>query len=125
MYDLEVIRYGLNRGIVSYRSLYGMLIKYYCSTIHQGFKRFATRTDNSRIEFFLGILFNGKGFIVEGEEDHVRTPGLPLCLSAHTHPGGVVLPSRRDLEAILKILADRGIGHVITTSRQSVALYRI
>lgn len=124
LYDLGNVKRGFAARTIPYRSLYDIVIKLYHDTIHQEFKRYAVYTDNTRVEFFLGILFNGKGFIAEGEEDRVSIPGFPMCISAHTHPGGVLSPSKRDLTMIIKTLTDRGIGHIVTTSRQSIAIYR-
>ncbi len=85
----------------------------------------AGRTLSSGYEYYLGILFNGSAFILEGEKDHVTLPGIKHCFSAHTHPSQIPVPSSMDLKMITRLLIDRGIGHVVVASTSSLAIYRV
>ena len=109
----------------SYRELYEEVIHTYMETLHYRMKNYASKSYTSRREYYLGILFDGRAFLLEGEEDHVISPGIPQCFSAHTHPSNMPVPSRQDLRVITRLLIDRGIGHVIETIGPSLAIYRV
>lgn len=70
----------------------------------------------------MGVLFDGKGFIAEGDTGHVKLPFLHECFSAHTHPSSQPFPSERDIKTIIKILLDGGLGHSIEASSGSLIL---
>ncbi|MEM1606116.1 MAG: hypothetical protein QXW41_07740 [Fervidicoccaceae archaeon] len=121
-YDLEVL---LDLGNMAFNELYEHVINYYVRTLHSVIKRYALETDKAGIEYYLGVLFNGKGFIIEGEKNKVIMPGnIPQCISAHTHPLNNPIPSKDDVKFINAILVNRGIGHIIETSGSGIAIYR-
>lgn len=123
-HDIEDIFVDRSIQGSSYTRLYDELIEYYAKKVHHIILRYTEITDKTNIEYFLGILLNGEGFLVEGEEDQVILPSLPLCISAHTHPRGVYTPSLHDIKMIIRTLLDRGIGHAIVTSSGSQVIYR-
>ncbi len=107
-------------------SLYREVVSTYRNTLHYDMKQFAARSMSTGIEYYLGILFNGRAFIIEGEEDRVIMPGIRTqCFSAHTHPSNLPLPSRRDIHTIVDLFINRGIGHVIETASTGLTIYRI
>ncbi len=114
-----------NRADLSLRSLYEMVISTYKETLHYKMKEFASKTMINKIEYYLGILFNGKAFIVEGEEERIAIPGFKQCFAAHTHPSSIPVPSRPDLKSIINLFLDRGIGHVIETANTAMVIYRV
>lgn len=109
---------------ISLSSLYHRILDYYVRTLHGRIKIYSYRTYETGVEYYLGVLFDGRGFIVEGEENRVVLPGIPMCVSAHTHPGSNPYPSQADLRSIERILIDRGLGHAIVTPSRSLVLYR-
>ncbi len=115
----------IGRGDTSLRTLYEEIIDYYRETLHYKMKEYATKTIATHHEYYLGILFNGKAFLIEGEEDKVLLPRIPQCLSAHTHPSNIPVPSKQDLKTITQLFTDRGIGHIIETIGASLAIYRV
>jgi proteasome lid subunit RPN8/RPN11 len=105
--------------------IYDKIIRTYRETLHYTMKSFAARSVQKHMEYYLGILFNGKGFIIEGEEDRVIVPGgLNQCFAAHTHPSAIPIPSRADIRSITSLFLDRGIGHAIETIGSSIVIYR-
>ncbi len=121
-YDVSA---SIGKGDTSLRTLYEEIIDYYRETLHYKMKEYATKTIATRHEYYLGILFNGKAFLLEGEEDKVLLPRIPQCFSAHTHPSNIPIPSKQDLRTITQLFTDRGIGHVIETVGASLAIYRV
>ncbi len=112
-------------GKKHYTELYHEIVKVYRETLHYTMKGYAVKSMQRRVEYYLGVLFNGKGFLVEGEEDRVVVPGgLNQCFAAHTHPSQIPIPSHADVRSITNLFLDRGIGHVIETSGPSLAIYR-
>lgn len=109
----------------SLSSLYHIVIEKYLETLHKKIQHYAFITNETGVEYFLGVLLNGKGFLVEGEENRVVLPSIPMCISAHTHPGMYPYPSRVDLKTIERILLERGLGHAIVTYAKSLVLYRV
>ncbi len=121
-YDLYVEE-GIGRD--HYTELYDIIVRTYRETLHYTMKNYATRSIQQHVEYYLGILFSGKAFLVEGEEDRVIIPGgLNQCFAAHTHPSNLPIPSRADVRSITNLFLDRGIGHVIETVGPSLAIYR-
>lgn len=107
-------------------SLYREVVSTYRNTLHYDMKQFAARSMRTGLEYYLGILFNGKAFIIEGEENRVIMPGIRTqCFSAHTHPSNLPIPSRQDIHTIIELFINRGIGHVIETISTGLAIYRI
>ncbi len=115
----------IGRGDTNLRTLYEEIIDYYRETLHYKMKEYSTKTIATRHEYYLGILFDGKAFLIEGEEDKVLLPRIPQCLSAHTHPSNIPIPSKQDLKTITQLFTDRGIGHIIETIGASLAIYRV
>jgi hypothetical protein len=122
-YDLVVER---GRGEYSLNDLYSIVIERYKNRLHYIMKDLAGKSIITHREYYLGILFNGKAFLIEGERDKVLVPGnIPQCFSAHTHPSQIPIPSRADLKTINKLFIDRGIGHAIETVGTSMIIYRV
>ena len=94
----------LGRGDTSLKNLYEEVINYYRETLHYKMKEYAAKTINTRREYYLGILFNGKAFLLEGEQNKVLLPRIPQCFSAHTHPSNLSIPSKQDLKTIIQLL---------------------
>jgi len=122
--------YGLDNvdmgsGDLSYRSLYDHLIDHYKNNIHVKLLEVFSRNIHRNVEYYMGILWDGRAFIVEGESDRVIIPGIKHCLSAHTHPSQYPIPSSVDLKTITRLMLDRGIGHVIVAQSSSLAIYRV
>lgn len=122
-YDLDAE--PASKADLPLRSLYEMVISTYKETLHYKMKEFASKSMINKIEYYLGILFNGKAFIVEGEEEHVTIPGFKQCFAAHTHPSVIPVPSRPDLKNIINLFLERGIGHVIETVNTAMVIYRV
>ncbi len=109
-----------------YDELYRRVITTYRETLHYMMKKLSLETIAKHREYYLGILFTGDAFILEGEEDRVVVPGgIKQCFAAHTHPSNIAIPSWNDLKSIVNLFLDRGIGHVIETVGQSMAIYRV
>ncbi len=122
-YNLVAVK---GRGEYSLSELYNMVIDKYKSRLHYIMKDLAGKSFITRREYYLGILFNGKAFLIEGERDKVLLPGnIPQCFSAHTHPSQIPVPSRADLKTINRLFVDRGIGHAIETVGTSMVIYRV
>ncbi len=112
-------------GRKHYTELYDEVVRVYKSTLHYTMKNYAARSLQKHVEYYLGILFSGKAFLVEGEGDKVIIPGgLNQCFAAHTHPSNLPIPSQADVRSITNLFLDRGIGHVIETVGPSLAIYR-
>lgn len=60
-------------------------------------------------EYFLAVGWNGMAAVAEGESREVHVPGVPLVVFMHTHPGGVCLPSSRDLESFAEFFSRGGL----------------
>lgn len=122
-HGIESVEIG--RGDHSLWFLYDHLINVYRETLHYKMLSLSSTTKITGNEYYMGILFDGKYFIVEGEHNHIQLPGIPQCLSAHTHPSPYPIPSPVDLKTISRLLLDRGIGHVIVGYSTSLAIYRV
>ena len=122
-YDLDNVMIG--SGDYSLWALYDHLINVYRETLHYKMLSLSGRTRTTGYEYYMGVLFDGSCFIVEGEHEYVRIPGMPQCLSAHTHPSPYPIPSSTDLKTITQLLIDRGIGHIIVSYGPSLAIYRV
>jgi hypothetical protein len=83
----------------------------------------AARTIATNVEYHLGVLFDGRGFIVEGEVEKVVVP-RSLNAFQHTYPAAISWPSLKDLKAITKLSLDREVCHVIETYSSGLAIYR-
>lgn len=122
-YNIDKI--SLGDANTSYKTLYDRVIEVYVENLHPKIKRLSKKTHHSGVEFFAGVTFDGKFFLLEGEKGLVKIPVFPHCLSIHTHPSLHPIPSREDFKSIAKLLIDRGIGHVITAGLSSIAIYRV
>ncbi|ADI31800.1 hypothetical protein [Staphylothermus hellenicus] len=120
-YDLQA---DIGRGNIGLASLYYKVIDEYKRSLHYMMKELAVKSLVNHIEFYLGILFNGKAFLVEGEEDRVVLPSIPQCFSSHTHPSRIPIPSRADLKTIIRLFLDRGLAHAIETVGSTLVIYR-
>ncbi len=124
-WDIDEISITIGKGYYSLNELYFLIPSIYIETLHYLMKSYSSKTITSKKEYFLAILFNGKGFLVEGEVDRVRIPFIPHCLSSHTHPSHMPIPSKRDIEMILYMMLNRGFLHVIETVGASLYIYRV
>jgi len=115
----------IGKGYYSLNELYFLIPSIYVETLHYLMKSYASKTIANKREYFLAILFNGKGFLVEGEVNRVRIPFVPHCLSSHTHPSHMPVPSKGDIEMILYMMLNRGFLHVIETVGASLYIYRV
>ncbi|OYT40351.1 MAG: hypothetical protein B6U89_02445 [Desulfurococcales archaeon ex4484_58] len=122
-YDIEEIEVGV--GDTSFYSLYEYVIDYYRNTLHYKMLEYSGKTRNSGFEYYMGVLFDGSAFIVEGWSNRVVIPGVKQCLSAHTHPSPYPIPSRIDLRSISRQLVDRGLAHIIVAYSSSLVIYRV
>ena len=66
-------------------------------------------TSQSGVEYLLIVLNNGKGYLIEGEENKVAVPISRALFSLHTHPNNCLL-SPHDVRALSNTLMFRGIG---------------
>ncbi len=124
-WDIDEESIVIGRGYYSLNELYYLVPNIYTETLHYLMKSYAGKTIASRREYFLAVLFNGRGFLVEGEIDHVRIPFIPHCISSHTHPSRIPIPSKRDIKMILYMMINRGFLHVIETIGSSLYIYRV
>ncbi|ABN69252.1 hypothetical protein Smar_0139 [Staphylothermus marinus F1] len=120
-YDIQV---DIGKGNIELTSLYYKVVEEYKQSLHYIMKELAVKSLVNNIEYYLGILFNGKGFLVEGEEDRVVLPNIPQCFSSHTHPSRIPIPSRADIKSIIKLFLDRGVAHAIETVGSTLVIYR-
>ncbi len=60
-------------------------------------------------EYFLVVGWNGEAVLAEGERREVHVPGVPMAVFMHTHPGGVCLPSDRDLDSFAEFFSRGGL----------------
>lgn len=74
-----------------------MMTPYTYTTIHSG------------IEYLLVVLSNGKGYLIEGEENRIAVPMSRALFSLHTHPDNCIL-SPHDVRSLSNTLMYRGIG---------------
>jgi len=122
-HDVSNIEIGL--GEYDYSYLYEKLIDMYRLKLHQYVRSMIWKTISTGVEYYMGLLFNGKAFIVEGEVGYVKIPRLNLCLAVHTHPSRHAIPSSIDLESMVELILNRGIGFIIVSSVESLAIYRV
>jgi len=118
------VRVELGPGDLSLWELYDRVVDYYSRTLRKFMKNLVAKTIETGVEYYLGVLFDGRGFVVEGYVERVAVPGIPQCFSAHTHPADTPWPSPRDLRAISRLLLDRGVCHVIEARNAGLAIYR-
>uniref|UniRef100_A0A7J3KEK3 Uncharacterized protein n=1 Tax=Staphylothermus marinus TaxID=2280 RepID=A0A7J3KEK3_STAMA len=121
----EPIDICLGEASSSYRALYDHVIEKYEETIHSYMKKIYRETFESGIEYFTGVTFDGRFFVLEGEEGYVKFPAIPHCLSIHTHPSLYPVPSSADFKNIVRLIIDRGLGHVVVAGVSSIAIYRV
>lgn len=114
----------IGEGDVSYRRLYDTVLELYFKQLRPLIRQYLPETLESGVEYYLSVLFDGKGFIAEGDIGRVKLPFLKECFSAHTHPSPQPVPSERDIETIIKIMLERGLGHSIEASAGSLILIR-
>ncbi|MEM4532355.1 MAG: hypothetical protein QXU89_01705 [Desulfurococcaceae archaeon] len=126
LHNVERIEIDYDRiDSISYNYIYDYAINRYRETLHYQMLRYLTRTITNGYEYYLGVLFNGDCFILEGEKNRVTAPRIPQCISAHTHLSNYPYPSPRDIDEIIEIFIERGLGHVIVAKTKSMAIYRI
>jgi len=121
----DVLNVEIGYGEYYYNYLYEKLIDMYRLKLHQYLRSLVWKTVLTGVEYYMGLLFNGKAFIVEGEYGYVKIPRLNLCLAAHTHPSKYAIPSSVDLESMIELILDRGIGFIIVSFERSLAIYRV
>jgi len=122
-HNVETVVIGA--GEKSYRELYDEVIATYVAGLHSMMLELSGKTRERGVEYYMGVLFSGQGFIVEGERDRVRVPGIAQCVAAHTHPTPHPIPSANDLKSITNLMLSRGIGHIIVGYSASLAIYRV
>jgi len=115
----------ISHGDLDFKELYYHIPRVYSLRIHYMLKDYALKTMASHREYYFAILFNGKAFLVEGEKNQVFIPYVRHCLSAHTHPARIAIPSGQDLKTITKTMLNRGFLHAIESIGQSLVFYRI
>lgn len=110
---------------ISLSKLYDIVIDKYREALHYYILKYLDKTITTGYEYYLGVLFNGKCFLLEGERNRITIPRIPQCISAHTHPSNYPAPSSRDIDEIVNIFIDRGVGHVIIAKSTGMAIYRV
>jgi len=121
----DVSNVEIGYGVHDYNYLYEKLIDMYRLKLHQYVRSLVWKSMSTGVEYYMGLLFNGSAFIVEGEYGYVKLPRLNLCLATHTHPSKYAVPSSVDLESMMELFLDRGIGFIIVSSEESLAIYRV
>jgi len=66
-------------------------------------------TSQTGIEYLLTVLSNGRGYLIEGEENKIVVPMSKALFSLHTHPNNCLL-SPHDVRSLSNTLMYRGIG---------------
>lgn len=82
---------------------------------------------NRKYEYFATIISDGKIILLEGEEEKVYVPipsHLEPIVTAHTHPHTPCIPSKRDIESLIRLLVDQGIGLIILSPLCNLIIYR-
>ncbi|MGB9831872.1 MAG: hypothetical protein ACPLSP_07360, partial [Fervidicoccus fontis] len=82
------------------------------------------RTDSIDTEHALFLTKEGDLIVLEGERQKVVLPELKTCLFLHTHPNGVCLPSKRDIQSASSFFMNGGILFLILSSRCFFSMYR-
>ncbi len=77
------------------------------------------------VEYALAILWSGESILVKGSKRSVRTVGNVYSAIAHTHPGGLCLPSPHDIQAIADRLADGACCEAILANSCMLIAYRV
>jgi len=122
-HSLENVTLGF--GVESYRALYDRVFETYLKGLHPRTLDLLARSRATGYEYYIGVLFDGRAFVLEGEKDRITLPSISQCFSAHTHPYPNPLPSTADLKTITQMLLSRGVGHVISSFGGSLAVYRV
>ncbi len=122
-------KYSVNARVESIRGnsmfyLYHRVLEDYLENYHRRIIEHAWKTRETNTEYYFGVTMNGVGFLLEGEEDRVVIPHIPLCISAHTHPHDNPLPSRKDWSAIKTLFTEGGVLHAIVTTQRSLVIHR-
>lgn len=115
----------IGKGYYSINEMYFLIPSIYVETLHYLMKSYASKTIVNKREYFLAVLFNGRGYLVEGDINRVKIPFIPHCISAHTHPSNMPIPSKHDMQMILHMMLNRGFLHVIETVGSSLYIYRV
>lgn len=78
------------------------------------------------VEYMEIVLKSGKAVIVQGFEKSVAIPQIrDVIFIAHTHPIGYPpIPSKKDLYSMRDLIAERGIGGCIYSTKGSFCMYR-
>lgn len=66
-------------------------------------------TSQSGVEYLLVVMSDGKGYLIEGEENRIVVPMSRALFSLHTHPSNCLL-SPHDVRSLSNTLMYRGIG---------------
>lgn len=102
-------------GKFQYFKLYDFFAENYAKFIINIMASYASRTQNTEIEYINILLSDGQYLILEGDEDKVVIPHPRALASTHTHPN-VCLFSHKDLEtADYLFIKDYLVVGVITT----------
>jgi len=87
-------------------------------------KTYTLITDRNGIEFYLAIFDNGKGVLLEGGKLRIAIPFIRTYYAAHTHPREGLIPSPKDIRALIDLFTYGGLASVIVTSLNSLCIYR-
>lgn len=70
---------------------------------------YAHVTSQSGVEYLLALMSDGKGYLIEGEENKIVVPVSRVLFSLHTHSSNCLL-SPHDVRSLSNTLMYRGIG---------------
>ncbi len=117
-------REGIPFDAVNYLYLYDRVIEIFHKLAYKILRPLISPLSN---EFLVAVLENAKTIILEGDRSNVRIPltrKFRTRFMAHTHPRGLCIPSRKDLESVIRLLMDGGFGEIIMSPTCSLAIYR-
>lgn len=80
-------------------------------------------TSQSGVEYLLAVLSNGRGYLIEGEENKILVPISKALFSLHTHPSNCLL-SPHDVRSLSNTLMYRGIGGGVVSRNCYLVLMR-
>ncbi len=115
----------LGARVLHYRDLYGYVKERFLEAFAHEIKRLIELTEARRREHAIIIPSTRPvRMLLEGEEDRIVLPELPLCIFLHTHPGDNCMPSQKDLESAVSFFSGGGVIEVIAARKCMFVMWR-
>jgi len=125
--DVEIVVYSDPEAWSDYSldHLYDSIVRSPLTLDSTMLRELAYRTDMGMSEYLVAYLSWGEAVILEGERFNINVPLFEeVKVAYHTHPRSACALSKADVESLLSLMVNRGVGGGIATVNCALRIWR-